>query len=256
MAIPNTVGIYLRQNAASGSDRPAETLPAQPPAQPEWQGFSVANWETMAEGQGQAGGGGRGGGAPALSGGLKVVTTRMRPGYMRRNGVPYSGNAVLTEFYDRTNEPNGDSWLILTSSLEDPMYLQVPYFVNPQLVRGFDYYNRTVFEIMVAEENPEQATVALGGGGRYDTLVEQLGGRPTPACGFGIGIERVILQMKAQNIEPKDDRSPDIFLAQLGDQARRKAFLLFEDLRASGVRASANFSKASRIFDISLAIGM
>lgn len=123
--------------------------------------------------------------------------------------------------------------------------LQVPYFVNPQLVRGFDYYNRTVFEIMVAEENPEQAQIALGGGGRYDGLVEQLGGRPTPACGFGIGIERVILQMKAQGVEPKDDRRPDIFLAQLGDAARRKAFMLFEDLRASGVLAAANFSKGA-----------
>ena len=102
---------------------------AQPPAQPDWQGFSVANWETMAEGQGQAGGGGRGGNAP-LSGGLKVVTTRMKSGYMRRNGVPYSANATLTEYYDTTREPNGDQWLVLTSSLDDPMYLNLPYFAT------------------------------------------------------------------------------------------------------------------------------
>jgi histidyl-tRNA synthetase len=123
--------------------------------------------------------------------------------------------------------------------------LQVPYVLNPHLVRGFDYYYRTVFEIMLAEENPEQGQVALGGGGRYDTLVEQLGGRPTPACGFGIGVERVILQLKAQQIEPQDERRPDIFLAQLGDAARRKAFMLFEELRASGVHAAANFSKGA-----------
>jgi histidyl-tRNA synthetase len=122
--------------------------------------------------------------------------------------------------------------------------LQVPYVLNPHLVRGFDYYNRTVFEMMLAEEN-EMGQVALGGGGRYDTLVEQLGGRPTPACGFGIGIERVILQLKAQQIEPKDDRRPDIFLAQLGDAARRKAFVLFEELRSSGIPVTANFSKGS-----------
>jgi hypothetical protein len=103
------------------------TAPA--PAQPDWQGHSVATWETMADGQGQAGGGGRGG-APALSGGMKSVTTKMRPGYMRRNGVPYSGNAVLTEFFDVTREPNGDQWLIMTSSLDDPQYLQQPYFVT------------------------------------------------------------------------------------------------------------------------------
>ena len=64
---------------------------------------------------------------PSLSGSLKVVTTRMKPGYLRRNGVPYSGNAVLTEFFDRTTEPNGDSWLILTSMLDDPMYLKLPF---------------------------------------------------------------------------------------------------------------------------------
>jgi histidyl-tRNA synthetase len=123
--------------------------------------------------------------------------------------------------------------------------LQVPYVLDSHLVRGFDYYTRTVFEIMLAEESPEMGQVALGGGGRYDTLVEQLGGRPTPACGFGIGIERVILQMKAQNIEPKDDRRPDIFLAQLGDAARRKAFTLFEELRGAGIPVTANFSKGS-----------
>jgi histidyl-tRNA synthetase len=123
--------------------------------------------------------------------------------------------------------------------------LQVPYVLNPHLVRGFDYYNRTVFEIMLADETVEGGAQALGGGGRYDSLVEQLGGRPTPACGFGIGVERVILQLKAQQIEPADDRRPDVFVAQLGDAARRKAFMLFEDLRASGVHASANFSKGA-----------
>ena len=121
--------------------------------------------------------------------------------------------------------------------------LQVSYSLAPHLVRGLDYYNRTVFELMLADETPDGQPVALGGGGRYDHLVEQLGGRPTPACGFGIGIERAILQMKALNIEPKDDEAPEIFLAQLGDGARRKAFVLFEELRAAGVHATANFSK-------------
>ena len=124
--------------------------------------------------------------------------------------------------------------------------LQVPYVLAPHLVRGFDYYNRTVFEIMLAEESPESgAGVALGGGGRYDSLVEQIGGRPTPAVGFGIGLERVILQLKQQGIEPADDRRPDVFLAQLGDAARRKAFMLFEELRSSHIPATANFSKGS-----------
>ena len=91
-----------------------------PAGEPQWQGQSVASWETVAEGQGiaPAGGGGRGAGAnPAtqLTGSMKVLTTRMRPGYVRRNGVPYSGGAVLTEFFDRSDEANGDAWLIVTS---------------------------------------------------------------------------------------------------------------------------------------------
>jgi len=92
----------------------------QPPGsaagQPAWQGDSAAQWEFAA--------GRRGGqGASAQNGNLKVVTTRMRPGYLQKNGVPYGGNAVLTEYFTRTFEPNGDSWLILTSVVEDPQYL-------------------------------------------------------------------------------------------------------------------------------------
>lgn len=121
--------------------------------------------------------------------------------------------------------------------------LQVPYVLNPHLVRGFDYYTRTVFEMMPEEGDGTQS--ALGGGGRYDRLVEQLGGRETPACGFGIGLERAILQMKAQEIEPPPERGLDVFVAQLGDSARRKAFVLFEDLRNAGVRLAGNFTKNS-----------
>jgi len=114
--------------------------------EPQWQGQSVASWETVAQGEGIApagggGGGGRGGGAnPAvqLSGSLKVVTTRMRPGYVRRNGVPYSSAAVLTEFFDRTNEPNGDSWLIVTSTLDDPTYLAQPLMTSTHFKREPD----------------------------------------------------------------------------------------------------------------------
>jgi len=102
-----------------------------PPAQPEWQGFSVADWETEAQGQGLAPapaavGAAVAAGAP-LSGSLKVTTTRMRPGYLQRNGIPYKGDAVMTEYVDRTNEANGDSWLVLTSIVEDPRYLTVPF---------------------------------------------------------------------------------------------------------------------------------
>ncbi len=117
-------------------DKPA------PPASLGWQGLSVAGWETVQQGQGLApAAGGRGNAAivpTALSGSLKVVTTRMKPGYLRRNGVPYSANAVLTEFFDRTSEPNGDSWLILTSIVDDPAYLNLPFMLTTHFKREAD----------------------------------------------------------------------------------------------------------------------
>jgi histidyl-tRNA synthetase len=150
-----------------------------------------------------------------------------------REGVPH-----IVDFLDEDCKNH------LMRVLEYLDELQVPYVLNPHLVRGLDYYTRTVFEIMLSDES-QPGQYALGGGGRYDNLIEQFGGRPTPACGFGIGLERAILQMKSSNIEPVDDFRPDIFLAQLGDTARRKAFLLFEDLRAAGIKVTATFSKSA-----------
>jgi hypothetical protein len=86
----------------------------QPPAGPAtWQGNSVANWEVA---------GGRRGGPPS-GGSLKVVTTGLRPGYLRKNGYPYSEKTSVSEYYDRTNESNGDAWLIVTTIVNDPTYL-------------------------------------------------------------------------------------------------------------------------------------
>jgi len=84
---------------------------------PQWQGSSAAAWEGL---------GGRGRGA-AGSGQLKVTTTRMRPGYLRKNGVPYSEQATLEEYFDRFSEPNGDTWLLVTAIVTDPQYLTQPY---------------------------------------------------------------------------------------------------------------------------------
>jgi hypothetical protein len=80
---------------------------------PSWQGYSAASWDGLRPAP-------RGGGAPPPGGSLKVVTTNMKAGYLRKNGVPYSANAELTEYYDRTNEPNGDSWLIVSTIVHDP----------------------------------------------------------------------------------------------------------------------------------------
>jgi hypothetical protein len=112
----------------------------QPDGAGTWQGESAAQWEF-------AGGGraGRGAAAPRPTGGnLKVVTTKMRPGYLQKNGVPYSANAVLTEYFNRTIEPNGDSWLILTSIVEDPQYLTGPFIRSTHYKRLPD--NNTAWE--------------------------------------------------------------------------------------------------------------
>lgn len=133
--------------------------------------------------------------------------------------------------------------------------LDIPYNLNPYLVRGLDYYSRTVFEFWPSrgetsdrEQNDNISAgrqISLGGGGRYDSLIEQMGGRPTPACGFGIGIERTILKIREKNIPLKEDSRPDVFVAQLGEQARRKAMLLFEELRRAGLQVKQSFTKDS-----------
>jgi len=134
---------------------------AAPPSVPEWQGFSLAKWESVVEGQGQAPfAGGQAGGQNALAGNLsgsaRMTTTHLRPGYLRRNGVPYSANAVLTEFLDRTSEPNGDSWLVLTSIVEDPQYLQIPLMLTTHYKREAD---GSKFRPRPCEVGPPVATV-------------------------------------------------------------------------------------------------
>jgi hypothetical protein len=110
--------------------------PAATPATPATgQGSSAAQWEFA--------GGGRGG-RGARGGNLKVVTTHMRPGYLQKNGVPYSGNTVLTEYFSRTSESNGDSWLILTSIVEDPQYLTGPFIRSTHYKRLAE--NNTIWE--------------------------------------------------------------------------------------------------------------
>ena len=98
----------------------------------QWQGHSVAAWEIS---------GGRGfgarGGAPPRSGSLKVVTTKMKAGYLRKNGVPYSENAVVTEFFDRHTESNGE-WFTVTTIVDDPKYLQQPFITSTDFRREAD----------------------------------------------------------------------------------------------------------------------
>ncbi|MBH41605.1 MAG: histidine--tRNA ligase [Candidatus Magasanikbacteria bacterium] len=129
--------------------------------------------------------------------------------------------------------------------------LQIPYVLQPTLVRGLDYYTDTVFELYT-ESSDHGSQSALGGGGRYDGLVELLGGKEqTPASGFAIGLERVILALreierneKKQDSTEKKERS-GIFFAQLGEQARRKSLRIIEDLRRNGIFVHSSISKGS-----------
>ncbi|HSR89486.1 MAG TPA: histidine--tRNA ligase [Candidatus Udaeobacter sp.] len=128
--------------------------------------------------------------------------------------------------------------------------LSVPYVLKSTLVRGLDYYTRTVFEVFPAVGDVESlgAQSALGGGGRYDLLVQEMGGRPTAAAGFSLGIERAVSALKqymdANQIKPLAQKF-DAYMAQLGDQARRRALKTINELRSSGLKVDYNFSKNS-----------
>ena len=107
----------------------------------------------------------------------------------------------------------------------------ISYTVNPRLVRGLDYYNLTVFE-WVTDALGAQGTVCAGG--RYDGLVEQLGGKPTPACGFALGVERLLALLQDANILPQAE-SPDVYLIHQGDAAADLAIRVAESLRDTGL---------------------
>ena len=107
----------------------------------------------------------------------------------------------------------------------------IPYEINPRLVRGLDYYNLTVFE-WVTEKLGAQGTIC--GGGRYDGLFGQIGGKPTPACGWAIGIER-LLALVAEEGRKSEPSSPDVYVVNQGEAAMRMAFTVSEQLRSSGL---------------------
>ncbi|MBI2042668.1 MAG: histidine--tRNA ligase [Candidatus Nealsonbacteria bacterium] len=124
--------------------------------------------------------------------------------------------------------------------------LDLPYRLNPYLVRGLDYYTKTVFEIFQESESGEKSA-ALVGGGRYDALVKLLGGRDTPACGGAAGVERIVEHLRgAMKIEPGPQlQSKGIFLAQLGGLAKRKSLKLFEELRKAKIPVAESFGRDS-----------
>jgi histidyl-tRNA synthetase len=121
--------------------------------------------------------------------------------------------------------------------------LELPYIINPRLVRGLDYYTKTVFEIWSGEEDGRKHS--LGGGGRYDRLISMMGGENTPAIGFGLGVERLVIEMKRVQARPYRIAKPRVFLAQLGDLAKRKSLRLFAELEKNGILTAESFGRGS-----------
>ena len=117
----------------------------------------------------------------------------------------------------------------------------IPYVINPKIVRGLDYYTRTVFEVTTEELGSQNAVAA---GGRYDGLVEDLGGPHTPAVGFAMGMERLIL-LHRMAFPEGFEREIKVFIAHMGDEARKKAFSLAEELREKGVPTETDYGRKS-----------
>ncbi len=134
----------------------------------------------------------------------------------------------------------------LKRTLEFLDELEIPYSLNPHLVRGLDYYTRTVFEIYAKKSDGEGVSkLALGGGGRYDGLVKLLGGKDTPACGWAGGIERIVSLMKDQGKGSLCQTPPDVFVAQLGDLAKRKALKILEEFRKLNIKTEETLGRDS-----------
>lgn len=113
---------------------------------------------------------------------------------------------------------------------------------DPRLVRGLDYYTKTAFEIKYP---PLGAQSAVAGGGRYDGLIEEMGGNPTPAVGFATGLERLLLALESQNLLPEKNRSVDAYVVALGETAQAEGFKLLNSLRQHGLSAAMDFAGRS-----------
>lgn len=120
--------------------------------------------------------------------------------------------------------------------------LGIAYVENPRLVRGLDYYSKTVFEFW---DKNKGAQNAIGGGGRYDGLAELLGGQPTPGVGYSAGIERVIANMKIEKIRVPSKDDLHVFVAQLGKEAKKKCLPLIEKMRDEGIKTMGALGEGS-----------
>jgi len=128
--------------------------------------------------------------------------------------------------------------------------MKIEYVENPKLVRGLDYYTKTVFEFW---DKTSGAQNAIGGGGRYDGLVELLGGKPTPAVGYACGIERMIANMKIEKVQVPSKDDIHVFVAQLGKEAKRKCLPLIQQMRNEGIKTMGALGEGAIRKQLSLA---
>ncbi len=147
-----------------------------------------------------------------------------------KNPAMQALNADAPSLHDYLDEESREHFAALCAHLDAA---GIEYTVNPRLVRGLDYYSKTVFE-WITDELGAQGTVCAGG--RYDGLVEQLGGRATPACGFGMGLERLVLLLMNQADRP-DHNAPDVYMVWNGSGAAEAAMRVAEDVRNAGFKA-------------------
>ncbi len=152
--------------------------------------------------------------------------------------------AEAPQLLERLDDENKQHFMKVLEYLDEA---EVPYILNPFLVRGLDYYTKTVFEIALANPTEDMGSqMSLGGGGRYDGLLPLFGGREaTGAVGAALGIERILLAMKAAHTMPDSRRTTDVFFCQLGEAARRKGLKTFEKFRQAGVDVAEAFAKGN-----------
>jgi len=120
--------------------------------------------------------------------------------------------------------------------------LDVDYEIDATLVRGLDYYTKTAFEVVCNELGAQDAVF---GGGRYDQLAQEIGGRDIPGIGFAMGMERILLALEEQDIELPIDRSIDLFITTIGEEAEKTAFSYLHDLRQAGVKVEMDYLERS-----------
>lgn len=171
---------------------------------------------------------------------LRLLDTKEEDLIKLRDGAPQ----VIEYLCDTCR----DHFTIVLESLDE---LGVSYNLNPLLVRGFDYYTRTTFEVRLATD--ERSQNAFGGGGRYDGLVELFGSRATPAVGFAMGVDRIVEEMIARKVRVPRIPRPDIYVIQLGERAKKTCLSIMAHLHEHGFKTLCNPAKDSLKTQLKLA---